>query len=127
MAGETVKVASGTSIELPTRHPTRTVGPSSCSGPITNVASSRCMDVRGGSSDNGTPVQINTCNGTAAQQRTYDPSTGALKALGKCLASTDGGMVNGTNSSSGTARAAPAGNGRSSPDNEGTGLCGASS
>ncbi len=43
----------------------------------------RCADVAGGSSANGTAVQLWACNGTAAQRWTIDGST--VAALGKCL------------------------------------------
>lgn len=44
----------------------------------------KCVDVYWGRTENGTPVQLHTCNGTAAQSWT-DDGTGALSALGKCL------------------------------------------
>ncbi|AQZ69900.1 glycosyl hydrolase [[Actinomadura] parvosata subsp. kistnae] len=57
--------------------------PSSGGGPITGLAG-KCVDVAGGSSADGTAVQLHTCNGTAAQQWTR-PGDGTLRALGKCL------------------------------------------
>jgi hypothetical protein len=57
----------------------------------------KCMDVRGGSDADGTPVQIYTCNSSASQQWTYDPATGALtSAFGKCLTAAGAATGNGT-------------------------------
>jgi hypothetical protein len=55
-----------------------------------------CLDVRGGSSANGTPVQLYTCNGTAAQQWTVVEAGSTLRAFGKCLDIAGGGTANGT-------------------------------
>jgi predicted alpha-1,2-mannosidase len=52
-------------------------------GPIVGLAS-KCVDVRGGTSVNGTPVQLYTCNQGSAQQWTVR-SDGSLSALGRCL------------------------------------------
>ena len=54
-----------------------------------------CLDVRGGTAANGQPVQLSTCNHTAAQEVTY---TGAntLQILGKCVDVQSGGTGNGT-------------------------------
>ncbi len=54
-----------------------------------------CLDVRGASTADGTPVQVYTCNGTNAQQWTVE-SNGTLQALGKCLDVTGAGTANGT-------------------------------
>ena len=54
-----------------------------------------CVDVRGASSANLTPVQVYTCNGTSAQQWTV-ASGNTLQALGKCLDINGGGTGNGT-------------------------------
>ena len=43
----------------------------------------KCIDVAGGSSANGTAVDLYDCNGTAAQQ--WTATGGTLQALGKCL------------------------------------------
>jgi chitinase len=53
-----------------------------------------CVDVRGASTANFTPVQVYTCNGTNAQQWTVAGST--LQALGKCMDIAGGGTGNGT-------------------------------
>jgi glucosylceramidase len=55
----------------------------SSAGPITGLAG-KCVDVAGGSTANGTAVNLYTCNGTAAQQWTR-AADGSLQALGKCL------------------------------------------
>ncbi|MFI1790123.1 ricin-type beta-trefoil lectin domain protein [Streptomyces olivaceoviridis] len=44
----------------------------------------KCLDVAGGSSANGTAVQLYDCNGSAAQQWTVQ-ADGSIQALGKCL------------------------------------------
>jgi beta-glucosidase len=54
-----------------------------------------CLDVRGASSADSTPVQVYTCNGTTAQQWTVE-SNGTVQALGKCLDVTGAGTANGT-------------------------------
>jgi hypothetical protein len=55
---------------------------------------STCLDVAGGSSANGTPVQIWDCASVPAQDWTHD--NGKLIALGKCLDLEQGGTANGT-------------------------------
>jgi beta-glucanase (GH16 family) len=55
-----------------------------------------CVDVRGASSGNFTPVQVYTCNGTAAQQWTVVKAGSTLRALGKCLDINGGGTADGT-------------------------------
>ena len=64
------------------------------SGPITGYQG-LCMDVRGGSSADGTPVQVYGCNSSPAQQWTL-PGDGTVTALGKCLDVASGGTGNGT-------------------------------
>lgn len=54
-----------------------------------------CLDVQGGSAVNGTPIQIYTCNGTAAQSWTVG-TDGTVRALGKCLDVSGSGTTNGT-------------------------------
>ncbi|WP_046500443.1 ricin-type beta-trefoil lectin domain protein [Streptomyces odonnellii] len=44
----------------------------------------KCLDVAGGSTANGTPVQIYDCNGSTAQRWTLK-ADGSVQALGKCL------------------------------------------
>jgi glucosylceramidase len=63
-------------------------------GSVTGLAG-KCMDVAGGSSADGSAVQLYTCNGTAAQQWTR-PGDGTLRALGKCLDVTGHGTADGS-------------------------------
>jgi len=53
------------------------------SGEITGT-SGKCVDVRWSGTENGTPIQLYSCNGSDAQWWTMD-GTGAVRALGKCL------------------------------------------
>ncbi|MDX6353435.1 MAG: glucosylceramidase [Streptomyces sp.] len=62
-------------------------------GTITGLGG-KCVDLAGGSSTNGTAVQLYDCNGTTAQQWTASGTT--LQALGKCLDVTSAGTANGT-------------------------------
>ena len=59
------------------------------------IYGSLCVDVRGASSADFTPVQVYTCNGTNAQQWTV-ASGNTLQALGKCLDVDAAGTANGT-------------------------------
>ncbi|KQX79927.1 lectin [Streptomyces sp. Root1310] len=52
-------------------------------GAFTGLAG-KCLDVAGGSSANGTAVQLYDCNGSAAQRWTVQ-TDGSVQALGKCL------------------------------------------
>jgi hypothetical protein len=54
-----------------------------------------CLDVRGGSTTNGTAMQLYTCNHTAAQQTTYT-SSNTVQVLGKCVDAANAGTANGT-------------------------------
>jgi glucosylceramidase len=56
---------------------------------------SKCVDVAGANSANGTAVQLYTCNGTTAQQWTVG-TDGTVKALGKCLDIAGANSANGT-------------------------------
>lgn len=70
--------------------------PSSASGgQVRSAITGKCLDVNGGSSANGTPADIWTCNGSAAQTWSAH-SDGTLRALGKCLDVTARGTANGT-------------------------------
>ncbi len=53
------------------------------------------MDVAGANSANGTAVQLYTCNGSSAQQWSFN-SDGTVRALGKCLDAVGNGTANGT-------------------------------
>ena len=63
-------------------------------GRITGVGG-KCVDVAGGSSANGTPVQLFDCNDTAAQRWSVT-TDGTVEALGKCLDVAGGATANGT-------------------------------
>jgi hypothetical protein len=63
-------------------------------GGIAGLAS-KCLDVQGGNSASGTPLQLWDCNGTNAQRFSIEP-TGELKVLGKCV------DLAGNNTASGT-------------------------
>jgi hypothetical protein len=55
-----------------------------------------CLDDRSASTANFNPIQIYTCNGTAAQQWTVVQAGSTLHVLGKCLDINGGGTANGT-------------------------------
>ncbi|GAB3586411.1 ricin-type beta-trefoil lectin domain protein [Calidifontibacter terrae] len=55
----------------------------------------KCVDVRSGGTANGTPVQIYTCNGSAAQLWAVAQDN-SLQAQGKCLDAVHAGVTNGT-------------------------------
>ncbi|GGL96626.1 glucosylceramidase [Streptomyces fumigatiscleroticus] len=54
----------------------------------------KCLDVAGGSSADGTAVQLYDCNGSAAQSWTVQ-ADGSVRALGKCLDVTSGSTADG--------------------------------
>ncbi|MFG3040988.1 ricin-type beta-trefoil lectin domain protein [Streptomyces sp. NPDC048330] len=54
----------------------------------------KCLDVAGGSSADGTPVQLWDCNGSAAQNWTLR-ADGSVQALGKCLDVSGGATADG--------------------------------
>ena len=54
-----------------------------------------CLDDRSASTADSNPIQVYTCNGTAAQTWTVE-SNGTLQVLGKCLDVTGAGTANGT-------------------------------
>lgn len=53
-------------------------------GPIMSE-SGKCIDVQGGISSDGTPIQLWTCNGTGAQNLKWSSADGTLQVLDKCL------------------------------------------
>ncbi|MGW5781223.1 ricin-type beta-trefoil lectin domain protein [Streptomyces sp. NPDC003863] len=63
-------------------------------GPMTGLAG-KCLDVAGAATADGTPVQLYTCNGTAAQRWTLS-ADGTVRALGKCLDVAGAGTADGT-------------------------------
>jgi hypothetical protein len=75
----------------------QTTGSSSggSAGPIVGYGG-LCVDDRGASTANFNPVQIYTCNGTAAQQWTVVQAGSTLQALGKCMDINGGGTADGT-------------------------------
>jgi Ricin-type beta-trefoil lectin domain/Glycosyl hydrolases family 16 len=64
-------------------------------GPITGYGG-LCVDDRAASTANFNPVQVYTCNGTAAQQWTVVNAGSTLHVLGKCMDINGGGTANGT-------------------------------
>jgi beta-glucanase (GH16 family) len=56
----------------------------------------KCVDVKGASSADSTPVQLYTCNGTSAQSWTWNTGDSTIRALGKCMDVTAAGTANGT-------------------------------
>jgi O-glycosyl hydrolase len=67
--------------------------------PLVNPVSGKCLDVDGGGTADGTPVQIWSCRGNANQSWT-STDAGELRAtiggVTKCLDATGGGTANGT-------------------------------
>ncbi|HEX4788811.1 MAG TPA: ricin-type beta-trefoil lectin domain protein [Actinospica sp.] len=71
-------------------------GSSGSTGPIVSgVSSSLCVDDSNASTTAGSPIQIWSCNGTAAQSWTV-ASNGTLQVLGGCLDVTSSGTAAGT-------------------------------
>jgi beta-glucanase (GH16 family) len=64
-------------------------------GPITGNGG-QCVDVAGANTADGTHVQLYTCNGTNAQQWTWNTGDSTIRALGKCLDVSGAGTANGT-------------------------------
>jgi hypothetical protein len=88
--------SGGSGTPTPTPTPTSSSGGSgSGTGQITGY-DGLCVDVRGASSADFTPVQVYTCNGTNAQQWTVVEAGSTLRALGKCLDIDAGGTADGT-------------------------------
>ncbi|MGH3252722.1 MAG: ricin-type beta-trefoil lectin domain protein [Trebonia sp.] len=86
---------SGSGTPTPTPTPTTSGGGGTGTGPITGY-DGQCVDVRGASSANFTPVQVYTCNGTSAQQWTVVQAGSTLRAFGKCMDINAGGTADGT-------------------------------
>jgi beta-glucanase (GH16 family) len=70
-------------------------GSGTAAGPVTGF-DGLCVDVRGASAVNFTPVQVSTCNGTDAQQWTVVEAGSTLRALGACMDIKGGGTADGT-------------------------------
>jgi hypothetical protein len=64
-------------------------------GPIVGFGG-LCVDDRAASTANFNPVQIYTCNGTAAQQWSVVGAGSTLRVLGKCMDINGGGTADGT-------------------------------
>jgi hypothetical protein len=69
--------------------------PSGSVGPITGYEG-LCIDDRSSSTANFNPIQVYTCNGTAAQQWTVVAAGSTLHVLGDCMDINGGGTANGT-------------------------------
>jgi hypothetical protein len=69
--------------------------PSGATGPIVGYGG-LCVDDRSASTADFNPVQVYTCNGTAAQQWTVVQAGSTLQALGKCMDINGGGTADGT-------------------------------
>ena len=69
-----------------------TLGPT---GPITGY-DGLCVDDQSASTANYNPVQVYTCNGTDAQQWTFDTANDTLQVLGMCMDISGGGTADGT-------------------------------
>ncbi|NUW35618.1 ricin-type beta-trefoil lectin domain protein [Nonomuraea sp. SMC257] len=61
---------------------------------IVGVASGRCVDVS--NSQDGTDLNLRTCNGTNAQKWATNPANGEVRALGKCMDVEQGNQADGT-------------------------------
>ncbi|HEV2635856.1 MAG TPA: ricin-type beta-trefoil lectin domain protein, partial [Actinocrinis sp.] len=68
--------------------------PTGATGPVTGYQG-LCLDDRSASTADFNPIQVYTCNGTAAQSWTVE-SDGSLQTLGKCLDVNAAGTANGT-------------------------------
>ncbi|WP_018565527.1 ricin-type beta-trefoil lectin domain protein [Streptomyces sp. PsTaAH-124] len=92
-------------------------------------SSANCLDVESGKKDNGTPVQIYTCNGSAAQQWQIRDGALANVASGKCLDVKSAGTADGTAIQIWTCNQSPAQNWTYNPHattslvNAGSGKC----
>jgi hypothetical protein len=64
-------------------------------GPITGY-DGLCVDDQSASTANYNPVQVYTCNGTDAQQWTFDTADDTLQVLGMCMDIYAGGTADGT-------------------------------
>jgi hypothetical protein len=71
-------------------------GSSAHVGPITSGLAGKCVDDNGGSTANGTKVQLWDCNGSAAQVWTWSNGVLTFGAGGKCMDVTGQGTGNGT-------------------------------
>ncbi|MCZ4099403.1 alpha-N-acetylglucosaminidase [Streptomyces sp. So13.3] len=84
---------SGDPIAL-AQHVRDALPPIAPSGPITGIGGA-CVDITGGSTADGTPLQLYGCNGTTAQRWTVS-ADGTLRANGKCMDVRGGAVTPGT-------------------------------
>ncbi|HSR99153.1 MAG TPA: GH92 family glycosyl hydrolase [Kofleriaceae bacterium] len=70
-------------------------GGGTTSGAITSGLAGKCVNNSGGSTADGSPIQLSTCNGAAAQQWQV-PGDGTLRTAGKCMDVASSGTANGT-------------------------------
>ncbi|WP_033368077.1 ricin-type beta-trefoil lectin domain protein, partial [Dactylosporangium aurantiacum] len=63
-------------------------------GPIIGQGSNRCIDVPSSNAVDGNRLQIWDCNGTGAQQWSFN-SDGSVRALGKCMDVSGGSTADG--------------------------------
>lgn len=56
----------------------------------------KCVDDAGAGTNNGTPIQIWTCNATSAQNWTWNSGDGTSRVAGKCMDVTGGATANAT-------------------------------
>jgi predicted alpha-1,2-mannosidase len=88
--------ASAASAAPPSYPGTVAAPPTPRTGPVTSgVSSSLCLDDSQSSTTDGNPVQLYTCNSTAAQSWTI-AADGTVRVLGKCLDAWQSGTTNGT-------------------------------
>ncbi len=91
----TVTTTAGTSAPSAADHFTYTTSPPPPpSGPIKGYGG-KCVDDHGSSTADGNPIDIWTCNGTAAQTWTV-AANGTLQVLGKCMNITGAHTTSGT-------------------------------
>ncbi|WP_329460693.1 ricin-type beta-trefoil lectin domain protein [Streptomyces sp. NBC_01497] len=55
----------------------------------------KCVDVQGAQTAGGTPIQLHSCNGSAAQKWVFS-GDGSVSSLGKCMAPAGSDLQNGT-------------------------------
>jgi hypothetical protein len=64
-------------------------------GAVASGIAGKCLDDSNGSTANGNPIQLWTCNSSAAQAFTLNDDR-SLRTQGKCVDATGGGTTNGT-------------------------------
>ncbi|MGB3441514.1 MAG: ricin-type beta-trefoil lectin domain protein [Actinophytocola sp.] len=89
-AAPTTTTTTTTTTTIPT---TTTTTQQALFGQISGLAQ-KCVDIAGASAATGTPVNLQTCNATNAQQWVFSPD-GTVQGLGKCLDVVGGGTTDG--------------------------------